>query len=157
MCLHPLFDFLFTEHSFTFCQTKLRENYLTTKNIVGRLPGMKREFTTDDGVLVDLSLSQENVKRTTENSFKSCLNLLQLSNDDTLKSRHVLVIGEAGVGKTTFVHHIACRWAKEIDITPPVADKQLAPSSKFQLLFALDCKRLKDDMTLEYTFHLDQI
>ncbi|XP_072026581.1 uncharacterized protein [Amphiura filiformis] len=111
-------------HNLAYFQTKLQENYLTTRNGIGRLPGMQKEYTTDDGVLVELPLIP---------AF----------------THHALIIGEAGIGKTTLVNQVACNWAKEVGTTDFESNKAYNLSNKFQLLFALDCKRLKDDMTLE--------
>ncbi|XP_072047311.1 uncharacterized protein [Amphiura filiformis] len=131
----------------TQCQYQLKAEYKTNRSDIGFLPGMPREFPLEE-FFVDLRLIQEE-KRPTEVIQKELVqytDLLTLESKSKKSIRHVLVRGDAGTGKTTLINRLAYQWA---DLPTKDADGESQdPLSKFDLVFALNIRRMQSGMNL---------
>ena len=128
-------------------QRQLKDIYCAKRGRIGFHPGLTFEKFSSDEYFVDLQLVKEQ-KSTTEVKqveLETYSDLLRLKDKNDLT--HVLVSGEAGMGKTTMISRLAYQWATEK--RPTKSSKKSAKHKKSKK------DNRKDFDKLEYVFVLD--
>ena len=96
-------------------QRQLADIYSARRGHIGFHPGLTSETFSSDQYFVDLQLVKQEKSTTKVNQveLRTYSDLLHLQDDDGRSLNHILVSGQAGMGKTTMVSRIAYQWATE--------------------------------------------
>ncbi|XP_072044572.1 NLR family CARD domain-containing protein 4-like [Amphiura filiformis] len=134
------------------CQEELKEFYLSEKGKVNLLPWVPDAVEDMDNIFVDLELvKQQSFRSSGEEVVKleSNEDLVSLKTDQGQRVNRVLVMGDAGSGKSTMAANIAYKWAG-------LKDDSQSPLSKFTLVFLISLHEIQDsnDNLVDLIFQL---
>ena len=120
------------------CQTEVRDFYLYTMGKVYLplwIPGAIEDM---ESIFVDLELVKKDMFKSAEQSqeIASYEDLVTLKSNQDQRVNRVLVLGDAGSGKSTMTANIAYQWAK---------NDPRSPLSKFSLVFILVMHEVEDN------------
>ena len=93
-------------------QRQLVDIYSTKRGQIGFHPGLTSEEFPSDEYFVDLQLVQEQKSTTKvkQVELETYSDLLRLQDDKGRSLDHILVAGQAGMGKTTMISRLAYLW-----------------------------------------------
>ncbi|XP_072033489.1 protein NLRC5-like isoform X2 [Amphiura filiformis] len=123
------------------CQEELREFYLSEKGKVNLLPWVPDAVEDMDNIFVDLELVKQQSFKSSEEvkNLESNEDLVSLKTGQGQRVNRVLVMGDAGSGKSTMAANIAYKWASLQD------DPPRSPLSKFKLVFLISMHEIPKD------------
>ncbi|XP_072043855.1 LOW QUALITY PROTEIN: protein NLRC5-like [Amphiura filiformis] len=123
------------------CQAELKQYYIDEMGKVNLLPWVPDAVADMESIFVDLELvkqesnfrSSEGVKRLESNE-----DLISLKTVQGQRVNRVIVLGDAGSGKSTMAANIAYRWAG-------LTEDSQSPLSKFKLVFLISLHEIQDN------------
>ena len=132
------------------CQEELTEFFLERKGKVNLHPCKPDEVAEMESIFVELELVGKQTTRSSGELRKIESNdaLVNLKSCQGQRANRVLVMGEAGCGKSTMVDNIAYKWAKQA---------HASPLSKFSLVFMISVNEIQDSKASLVDLIFDQI
>ncbi|XP_072037399.1 nucleotide-binding oligomerization domain-containing protein 2-like [Amphiura filiformis] len=129
------------------CQKELREFYLDTMGKVQLLPWVPEEVKEMESIFVDLELVRKDPSTESDN-LKRNEDLVTFTSIKGQRVNRVLLLGDAGSGKSTTAANLAYKWA---------LNDNRSPLYKFTLVFVIYMHKIEDSNASLVDLIFDQI